>query len=76
MEFIFEALVGPIVEAITEDWFVFMKKKNARYENRFLIRTVTILVAILIIILIVGGFLGILFLLEWLFPNLLDVVAF
>ena len=76
MEFIFEVLIGPIIEMTTEAWIGFMKKKNPHYKSRFLVKIVTVLVIILIVLLFGGAFLGILFLLEWLFPHFLDVVEF
>jgi uncharacterized membrane protein YidH (DUF202 family) len=76
LEFIFEVILGTIVESIVELWTNFMKKRNPDYDNNRIKKAITIIIAILLILVITSLFLGILFLIELIFPNLFDVVSF
>ena len=76
MEFIFEVILGTIVESVVELWTNFMKKRNPDYDNNGIKKAITIIIAVLLILVITVLFLGIFFLIEWIFPNLFDVVGF
>jgi len=72
MEFIFEA----IVDTVLETWTNLMKKRNPDYVNVRFRKSIALIVAIIMILVLVALFLGILFVIEWLFPQLFDVIRF
>lgn len=72
MEFIFEA----IVDTILETWTNLMKKRNPDYVNVRFRKSIALIVAIIMMLVLVALFLGILFVIEWLFPQLFDVIRF
>lgn len=74
MEFVFE-MIAALAESLAEKWIRFVQNKNPNYNKR-IITVITITISLLIVILVIGILLGILFLIEWFFPNLLDVVDF
>lgn len=76
MEFIFEIIIEVIIEAIVEVWTNLMKKRNPDYDNNRVKKVITKIIAVILILVIMVLFIGILFLIEWIFPNLFDVVGF
>ncbi|MDV3425838.1 MAG: hypothetical protein LIR50_00940 [Bacillota bacterium] len=76
MDFILEVILGTIVESIVELWTNFMKKRNPDYNNNRFKQAITIIISIILILMITALFLGVLFLIEWVFPNLFDIVGF
>lgn len=76
LDFILEVILGTIVESIVELWTNFMKKRNPDYNNNRFKKAITIIISIILILVITALFLGVLFLIEWVFPNLFDIVGF
>lgn len=75
MEFIIEAVFGSIIGSIPELWTAFMKKRNPNYESSRSIKLIAIIIGILLMLIGTALILGFFFLIEWIFPNLLDVVG-
>ena len=72
LEFIFET----ILDATLELWTSFIKKRNPDYDNCRSKKALSIVIKVLFILVVTILFLGILFLIEWIFPNILDIVRF
>ena len=72
LEFIFETILYTTLEL----WTNFIKKRNPDYNNSRSKKVLTIVIKVLLILVVTILFFGILFLIEWIFPNLLDVVRF
>lgn len=72
VEFIFELIFEGILELYTS-W---RKKKNPNYDNTKFKKVIDVIIKIIIVLLILILFIGLMFLMEWLFPELSDIIDF
>lgn len=75
-ELILEAILGTAIEGVLDAWTRFMKKRNPDYENNRFRKGITIVAGLLMSVLILALFLAVLFFIEWLDPDLFDLVGF
>jgi hypothetical protein len=75
VEFVLEFLLEPIVEGILALWSKFYHRPG--YDNSRLKKILTIIIGVVIAIVTIAIILlGVFYLIEWLYPSLLDVVRF
>jgi len=72
VEFIFELIFEGILELYTS-W---RKKKNPNYDNTKFKKVIDVFIKIIIVVLILVVFIGLIFFIEWLFPELFDIIDF
>lgn len=72
VEFIFELIFEGILELYTS-W---RKKKNPNYDNTKFKKVIDVFIKIIIVILILVIFIELMILIEWIFPELFDIISF
>jgi uncharacterized protein YacL len=76
LEAIFEFIYEVLLEGVIELWTNFMKKRNPDYDNSRMKKVLTATIGVILMLVIAILFLAILFLIEWIFPNLFNIVEF
>ncbi|MBU3134023.1 hypothetical protein KPL40_16460 [Clostridium gasigenes] len=71
MEFVFEV----ILERVNDVWIKFMKKRNPDYDSNKSKKVFTKIIGIILILLTVILIFAIFVVIEWIFPDLFNVVG-
>lgn len=76
LEVIMEVVFGTILEGILELWTNFMKKRNSDYDNSSSKKVFTKIIGAILVIVGMIIIIVVLSIIEWLYPNLFDMVSF